>query len=449
MRPDSLSAAEARRAVLAAQGLASRSERKGVSGFAPVQRIERLNLLQIDSVNVLARAHYLPVYSRLGPYDRTRLDARAFGRTGRSSNIGLTRRACSLSFWPLLPGMRRAADRRDIYKGLARFAEERRDYIDAILRDVRSRGPVTARELSATGARTGPWWGWHDGKIALEYLFWSGAVTAAGRRGFERIYDIPERAIPAETLAAPEPRRSDAIRALLSLARALGVASEADLRDYFRLPVAESATALRELVAAGELLPAKVEGWRVAAYLHRDATIPARAGGTALLSPFDPLVWERGRTERLFNFRYRIEIYTPAHLRQFGYYVLPFLMDGRLVGRACLKADRQAGVLRVNPAITRTAPTAPPQRSASPPSSPAWQPGWSSRTSSSTPPAPWPSRCARQLPGLLSSVLRRVGIRQIGSELCGLACLLAYCLLPLKSAVAGASTPLPECSGGW
>jgi hypothetical protein len=353
MRPDSLSAAEARRAVLAAQGLASRSERKGVSGFAPVQRtIERLNLLQIDSVNVLARAHYLPVYSRLGPYDRTRLDARAFGTRHRTLFEYWAHEASllPLSFWPLLRWrMRRAADRRDIYKGLARFAEERRDYIDAILRDVRSRGPVTARELSATGARTGPWWGWHDGKIALEYLFWSGAVTAAGRRGFERIYDIPERAIPAETLAAPEPRESDAIRALLSLsARALGVASEADLRDYFRLPVAESATALRELVAAGELLPAKVEGWRVAAYLHRDATIPARAGGTALLSPFDPLVWERGRTERLFNFRYRIEIYTPAHLRQFGYYVLPFLMDGRLVGRACLKADRQAGVLRVN-----------------------------------------------------------------------------------------------------
>ncbi len=353
MRRDSLSAAEARRAVLAAQGLASRSERKGVSGFAPVQRlIERLNLLQIDSVNVLARAHYLPIFSRLGPYDRTKLDASAFGTRRRTLFEYWAHEASllPLSFWPLLRWrMRRAADRRDIYKGLARFAEERSDYIQAILGEVRSRGPVTARELSETGARTGPWWGWHDGKIALEYLFWSGAVTAAGRRGFERIYDLPERSIPAETLAAPEPRESDAIRALLSLsARALGVASEADLRDYFRLPVAESVTALRELIEAGELLPVRIEGWRIAAYLHRDATIPARAGGTALLSPFDPLVWERGRTERLFNFRYRIEIYTPAHLRQFGYYVLPFLMDGRLVGRACLKADRQAGVLRVN-----------------------------------------------------------------------------------------------------
>jgi len=353
MTPDSLSAAEARRAVLAAQGLASRGARKGVSGFAPVQRmIERLNLLQIDSVNVLARAHYFPVYSRLGPYDRAKLDRRAFATRHRTLFEYWAHEASllPLSFWPLLRWrMRRAADGRGIYKGLARFAAERRDYVEAILREVRARGPVTARELSATGARTGPWWGWHDGKIALEFLFWSGAVTAAGRRNFERLYDIPERAIPAATLAAPEPDEATAIRTLMALSgRALGVASEADLRDYFRLPAAESAVALDELVDAGELVPVKVAGWRVAAYRHRDATVPARASGTALLSPFDPLVWERGRTERLFNFRYRIEIYTPPHQRQFGYYVLPFLMDGRLVGRACLKADRQAGVLRVN-----------------------------------------------------------------------------------------------------
>ena len=351
MRPDSLSAAEARRAVLAAQGLASRSERKGVSGFAPVQRtIERLNLLQIDSVNVLARAHYLPVYSRLGPYDRTRLRRPRFGTRHRTLFEYWAHEASllPLSFWPLLRRMRRAADRRDIYKGLARFAEERRDYIDAILRDVRSRGPVTARELSATGARTGPWWGWHDGKIALEYLFWSGAVTppaAAASSGSTTFPNEPSRPRPwrLPNLADPTPSAP----CFLFRSRPRG-RQRSRPSDYFRLPVAESATALRELVAAGELLPAKVEGWRVAAYLHRDATIPARAGGTALLSPFDPLVWERGRTERLFNFRYRIEIYTPAHLRQFGYYVLPFLMDGRLVGRACLKADRQAGVLRVN-----------------------------------------------------------------------------------------------------
>jgi uncharacterized protein len=353
MTPDSLSAAEARRAALAAQGLASRSERKGVSGFSPVQRtIERLNLLQIDSVNVLARAHYFPVFSRLGPYDRAKLDRRAFGSRDRALFEYWAHEASllPLSFWPLLRWrMRRAAQGRDIYKGLARFAAERRDYVEAILREVRSRGPVTARELSETGARTGPWWGWHDGKIALEFLFWSGAVTAAGRRNFERLYDIPERAIPAATLAAPEPAEADAIRTLLALsARALGVASETDLRDYFRLPVAATTTALRELVGAGELVPVKVAGWRVAAYRHRDARVPARAGGTALLSPFDPLIWERGRTERLFGFRYRIEIYTPAPQRQFGYYVLPFLMDGRLVGRVCLKADRQAGLLRVN-----------------------------------------------------------------------------------------------------
>src|SRR5262245_59991081 len=353
LKPDSLSAAEARRAVLAAQGLAGRRLRKGASGFAPVQRvIERLNLLQIDSVNVLARAHYFPVYSRLGPYDRAKLDAQAFGSRHRALFEYWAHEASllPLPFWPLLRWrMRRAADGRGISKELARFATERRDYVEAILREVRARGPVTARELSQAGARTGPWWGWHDGKIALEFLFWAGAVTAAGRRNFERLYDVPERAIPPETLALSEPGEAEAIRKLLSHSgRALGVASEADLRDYFRLPAAETATALKELVEEGELVPVKVEGWRVAAYRHRDAGVPARASGTALLSPFDPLVWERGRTERLFNFRYRIEIYTPAPQRQFGYYVLPFLMDGRLVGRVCLKADREADRQRVN-----------------------------------------------------------------------------------------------------
>ena len=353
MTPDDLSVAEARRAALAAQGLASRGARNGVSGFAPVQRtIERLGLLQIDSVNVLARAHYLPVFSRLGPYDRAKLDRRAFAIRHRTLFEYWAHEASllPLSFWPLLRWrMRRAADGRGIYKGLARFAAERRDYVAAILREVSARGPVTARELSETGARTGPWWGWHDGKIALEFLFWSGAVTAAGRRNFERLYDIPERAIPAAVLAAPEPGEAAAIRTLVAFSgRALGVASETDIRDYFRLPVAETTTALSELVEAGTLLPVRVAGWRNAAYRHCDAAIPARAGATALLSPFDPLIFERGRTERLFGFRYRIEIYTPAAQRQFGYYVLPFLMDGRLVGRVCLKADRHAGVLRVN-----------------------------------------------------------------------------------------------------
>ena len=220
-----------------------------------------------------------------------------------------------------------------------------------VLAFVTANGPTTVSDLPDAGKSLGGWWGWSKGKMALECLFDQGLVTTATRRSFERIYDIPERVIPADVLALPTPDESQAIRTLVDIsARALGIATESDLRDYFRLPLVEGRQAVGELVEDGTLQPITVEGWKQQAYLHAAAKLPRKAGGNALLSPFDPLVWERARAERLFDFTYRIEIYTPAPKRKYGYYVLPFLMGERMAARVCLKADRQAGVLRANAA---------------------------------------------------------------------------------------------------
>jgi hypothetical protein len=351
----SLSREEARRLVLAATGLARGPRRDGSASWRRLGGvIDRLNLLQMDSVNVLVRAHYLPLYSRAGPYDPAVLDARAFDNRRRALFEYWAHEASLLPFalHPLLRWrMADAARGQGIYKDLAAFAREKRGYVGDLLKRVREEGPASARDLGDPGGRTGPWWGWHDAKIALEYLFWAGEVTAAGRRGFERVYDVPERVIPAEVLSLPSPPRAEAIRRLVALsAEALGVATEADLRDYFRLGVADCRRAIAELVQEGALLPVTVEGWRQEAFMPAGAEVPARAAPTTLVSPFDPLVWNRARAERVFGFSYRIEIYTPAEKRTFGYYVLPFIHRGRFVARACLKADRGEGVLKVNAA---------------------------------------------------------------------------------------------------
>ena len=354
MTPVSLTRAEARRIALCAQGFDLRRTRQASGWGRSARAIETMGLLQIDSVNVLVRSHYLPVYSRLGPYDRAALERRAFG----------TRRRALFEYWAheasLLPlalhplfrwRMARAKRLEGIYGGLARFVREKRAYVRAVLEEVRAKGPLTARELARPGKRSGPWWGWTDGKAALEYLFWTGEVTTATRRGFERVYDLGERVIPAETWNAPAPGEAEAIRALVALAaRALGIATEADLRDYFRLPVSATRSALHELLEAGALVPAAVRGWRPKAYLSAGARCPGQVSGSALLTPFDPLIWARARTERLFDFEYRIEIYTPAAKRRYGYYVLPFLHRGRLVARVDLKAERAQGRLRVQAA---------------------------------------------------------------------------------------------------
>jgi uncharacterized protein YcaQ len=213
---------------------------------------------------------------------------------------------------------------------------------------VQELGPVGAGDLREGERKKGTWWSWDETKVALEYLFWSGQLTTAARRSFERLYDVPERVLPADVLAAPTPSREEAQQELIRLsARAHGVATERDLRDYFRLDVEHARDAIAALVEGGDLLPVSVEGWKQPAYLSPDAAFPRRVARSALLSPFDPVVWERARTERLFGFSYRIEIYVPAPKRVYGYYVLPFLHHEAIAARVDLKADRKAGVLRV------------------------------------------------------------------------------------------------------
>jgi uncharacterized protein YcaQ len=349
-----LSANEARRIALAAQGMASGVTPNTTATWPRISKaIDRLHLIQIDSVNVVARSHYLPVLARTGPYNAKTLDDRAFGRRRRELFEYWAHEASLLPMqhYPLMRWrMQRARNGIGIYRDLVRFASERATYLDQVRQEVRARGPLRAGDLPDAGSSGKDWWSWSDGKTALEYLFATGEVTTAERQGnFERIYDIPERVIDPDALNAPAPREPDAIRHLLNLsARALGIATERDLRDYFRLPVAETKTAIAQLLDAGNIETVSVDGWQQPAYLARNAELPARATRSALLSPFDPLVWNRERAARVFGFNYRIEIYTPAAKRVYGYYVLPFLMKGRMAGRVCLKSDRQAGTLRVN-----------------------------------------------------------------------------------------------------
>ncbi len=355
-RRETLSAATARRIALAAQGFAE-ARPDGPVGVRQLRRmIDRLGLLQIDSVNVLVRAHYLPLFSRLGPYDTTLLDRLAWG--GRKRTLfeywGHEASLLPLDTQPLLRWrMARAVAGNVGFKSyLMRYGQERRAFIQAVRRQIEDRGPLSAADLTDGGKSAGKWWGWSDGKQAMEWLFIAGQVTTSGRRGaFERVYDLTERVIPSDVLALPTPSDAEAQRTLLRMAaQALGVATEYDLRDYFRLGPGDTKARLAELVEAGELLPVTVEGWSHAAYLDPRAHFARSVDARALLVPFDPLVWERDRAERLFGFRYRIEIYTPVEKRQFGYYVLPFLLGDRLVARVDLKADRANSRLLVHAA---------------------------------------------------------------------------------------------------
>jgi uncharacterized protein len=353
-RSGSLSIQQARRIALAAQGLIN-PPRDGAANWTRMSRaIGRMNVLQIDSVNVLTRSHYLPVFSRVGAYEQGTLDARTFGKKKRQFFEYWAHQASlvPMEFYPLFRWrMKRAYDGNGTYGALARFAAEQKAYVDEVREHVRRNGPVTVGDLPDPGERSGNWWGWGKGKIALEYLFDTGEVTAATRQGFERLYDIPERVIPADILNRPELGEADAIRQLVEhSARALGVATKGDIADYFRLLIAQVAPAIAEMIATGTLQQVAVEGWDQPGFLHKDALIPRKSSARALVTPFDPIVWDRDRTERLFDFHYRIEIYTPEPKRVFGYYVLPFVLGDRIAGRVCLKADRQAGVLRANAA---------------------------------------------------------------------------------------------------
>ncbi|MBV9995971.1 MAG: YcaQ family DNA glycosylase [Caulobacteraceae bacterium] len=346
-----LSARQARRIALAAQGLAAARPSGPATRLALRKLAGRLGAIQIDSVNVLVRAHYLPAFSRLGAYPRALLEEEAWGkRPSLFEYWGHEASLLPIDLQPLLRWRMERARRGEMWTGLARFARERRDYVEHVLAEIGRRGPVTGGDF-AQGRRQPGWWSWTDGKRALEWLFWAGFIAVRTRRGFERVYDLTERVLPAAVLARPTPSEADAHRALLKLAAgALGAATAGDLRDYFRLPLAETKARLVELVEAGELETGAVEGWRQPAFFAPGAAGARRPAAAALLSPFDNLIWRRERAERLFGTRIRLEIYTPAERREHGYYVLPFLQGEAITARVDLKSDRKAGRLLVRAA---------------------------------------------------------------------------------------------------
>ncbi|HEX2902761.1 MAG TPA: crosslink repair DNA glycosylase YcaQ family protein [Jatrophihabitans sp.] len=362
-----LTAPAARRIALAAQGFGLPRPSGRITARHLRKVVDTMGLLQLDSVNVLSRSHYLPVFSRLGSYPRELLDRLTGHSAGPIQRHYVEYWAHEASLIPLdthpLLRWRMARAAEEAWGGMRRIAAEQPDLLDQVRRFVGEHGPVRSSQLGmARPARSpGQMWNWHDGKVALEYLFWAGEIGAARRVNFERQYDLIERVLPPQVLNRPTPGEEEAHRALLRIAaRAYGVATEPDLRDYFRLPARTTRIRVQELVEAGELLPVTVRGWQAPAYLWPSVRRPRHIRARTLLSPFDPLIWYRDRAHRLFDFHYRIEIYTPAHRRIHGYYVLPFLLDERLVGRVDLKADRSTGTLLVQSAWAEagTDPTA-------------------------------------------------------------------------------------------
>ena len=348
--------AEARHLALAAQGFGLRRGDAPSRWPAMAKALEHVGLLQIDSVSALIRSHYLPLYSRLGPYPREILDSRTLAGKRRShfEYWGHEASFLPITSYPLFRWrMDDARQGKDIYGGLYRFARNNPAAIRNILDRLRIDGPMAARALAPTEKKSGPWWGWTGSKQALEYLFWTGEVTAIRQGAFERIYGLPEQILPPDALNLPACDPAEARRRLMLISlRALGIATEPDARDYFRLSPAQSRQALQELAEDGQVQSVEVDGWKHPAWRLADAQpdhISALAP-TALLSPFDSLVFNRDRTERLFGFRYRLEFYVPPEKRQYGYYVMPFLYRGRLVGRVDVRARRADSRLLV-PAI--------------------------------------------------------------------------------------------------
>ncbi len=351
-----LTAAQARRLALAAQGF-DRAHPDTVGTRQLTAVIDRLQVLQLDSVNVFARSHYLPLFARLGAYDPATLDAAIFARRGRYTEYWAHEAAIiRRNDWPLWGWKRDALRERFTQKSA--WVRENTAMLDWLLAELAQTGPMTVSDVEhdAAAERRGPWWGWSDVKEGLEYLFAFGDVVSAGRRGFSRVYALPEQVGLAELHAEVVPRAEAQRELVLRSVRALGVGTVGDIADYHRLKIAPTTDALRALHAAGEIEQVEVQGWSTAggrplpAFIVPGARIPRRIETTALLSPFDPVVWSRDRALRLFGFHYRIEIYTPAPKRQYGYYTLPVLVDDRLLGRIDLKSDRQAGVLRVQSA---------------------------------------------------------------------------------------------------
>jgi uncharacterized protein YcaQ len=349
----SFSLKQARRMALAAQGFSGRQPPVQIKATHLNRLIERLGVLQIDSVNAVVRSHYLPLFSRLGHYSPLLLEEAAWSQGRRRSLFEYWGHEASLLPMALYPLMRwrmaRARQCQGIYAQMARFGREQQAIIQRVLKTVEQQGALGAGSLSTREERAGPWWDWSNEKHALEWLFAAGLVTVAGRRGFERLYDLPERVMPDDVLQQAPLAEAEAQRGLLlHSATALGVSTEKDLRDYFRLDPADSRARLAELVENGQLLTCRVQGWKQSAYCLPEPKVPRKVAASALLSPFDSLIWERARTERLFDFRYRLEIYTPQDKRVYGYYVLPFLHNERIAARVDLRAERANGRLAVH-----------------------------------------------------------------------------------------------------
>ena len=349
-RFDSLSIADARRIALAAQGFDTARPKTKATQRHVDALISRLGVIQIDSVNVLVRSQELPLFARLGNHDRN-----AIPKATEAQKIfeywGHEAAHLPVDLHPLFRWKMNAARTGKVtHWGLTSFYEENKAFVKRTLKHVTTNGPTTSRELSTRTEKKGTWWDWDEAKVALEYLFLTGQLMSRGRGSdFARIYDTPERVLPQRVFDAATPSERDARKQLLvRSAIAQGVATASDLADYYRQKPAAVKPLIAELVEEGELRAVAVDGWTEKAFVHRDAKLPKQLHATALLSPFDSLVWCRPRNERLFNFHYRIEIYTPKEKRKFGYYVLPFMMDGEMVGRVDLKADRASGVLQAH-----------------------------------------------------------------------------------------------------
>jgi len=336
---------QARRIALAAQGFADPPPRGGVDRRNVRRAIQRMGLLQIDSVNVSVRSHYMPLFSRLGPYRRDLVEEMAYRDRELFEYWGHEASFLPTEAYPLF--RQRMAHARP-WSGTRRLLAEHPGYVEQVYREVQDRGPLSVGDLEDGGGRTGPWWGYGKGKIALEWLFHTGRIGCSHRNHFTRYYDLAERIFPSELLNGPMPSLDDTHRELLiRAAKSHGVGTAKDLADYYRISVPAARPLLADLAEEGVLEPVRVEGWNQPAYLHPEARLPRHIEARALLTPFDPVVWERSRAERLFGFRYRIEIYVPAAQRQYGYYVYPFLLGDSLVARVDLKADRERRRLMV------------------------------------------------------------------------------------------------------
>jgi uncharacterized protein YcaQ len=345
-----LSIADARRIALSAQGFDTARPKTKATQRHVDALIARLGVVQIDSVNVLVRSQELPLFARLGNHDRNAIP-KATEAQKLFEYWGHEAAHLPVDLHPLFRWKMDAARTGKVtHWGLTSFYEENKAFVKRTLKHVATNGPTTSRELSTRTEKKGTWWDWDEAKVALEYLFLTGQLMSRGRGSdFARIYDTPERVLPQRVIDAPTPSEHDARKQLLvRSAIAQGVATASDLADYYRQRLATVKPLIAELVEEGELREVAVDGWTEKTFVHRNAKLPKELHATALLSPFDSLVWCRPRNERLFNFHYRIEIYTPKEKRKFGYYVLPFMMNGEMVGRVDLKADRANGVLQAH-----------------------------------------------------------------------------------------------------